>query len=160
MKLTGKIDLEVPARFVFDMLADHSAWEREALRRGAEIERPADMPSAGVGAGWKLRFRFRGRVRKVLLKIEEMLPDSRMALSFEGQALEGGSELDILTLSARRSRLRVSVTVRPKTLAARLFLNTLRLAKRRVQKRLDMRLVQLAARIEDRYVRSRASAAV
>ena len=42
MKLTAKIDLEVPARFVYDILADHAAWEREAERRGVEIERPAD----------------------------------------------------------------------------------------------------------------------
>ncbi|MCU0826317.1 MAG: SRPBCC family protein [Tabrizicola sp.] len=155
MKLTSKIDLEVPARFVYDILADHDAWEREALQRGVEIERPVDMPTSGVGASWKLRFRFRGKSRKVLVRIEEMQPESRMALSFEGQALAGESEMDIIALSPRRTRLRTAVTVRPKTLAARLFLNTLRLAKRRVQGRLDRRLGQLGARIEDRFARSR-----
>lgn len=159
MKLTSKIDLEVPARHVFDVLADHGAWESEALRRGVEVERPAGMPMAGVGAGWRLRFRFRGRQRTVLVRIDEMQPDARLALSFEGQALEGGSEMEVIALSPRRSRLRVALTVRPKTLAARLFLNTLRLAKRRVQGRLDKRLGQLGARIEERHGRSQAERA-
>jgi hypothetical protein len=67
--------------------------------------------------------------------------------------------MEVIALSPRRSRLRVALTVRPKTLAARLFLNTLRLAKRRVQGRLDKRLGQLGARIEDRHGRSQAERA-
>ena len=39
MKLTAKTDLEVPAAFVFAALADHQAWEREAVRNGAELGR-------------------------------------------------------------------------------------------------------------------------
>lgn len=155
MKLTSKIDLEVPAGFVFDMLADHASWEREARHRGVEIERPVDTPATGPGASWRVKFRFRGKVRKVLIRIEDLRPDTHLTLSFEGQALEGGSELEVLALSARRSRLRVSVNVQPKTLAARLFLNTLRLAKRRVEARLDKRLAQLGARIVERFGQSR-----
>ena len=34
MKLTAKIDLEVPAAFVFDTLTDNASWEREAIRNG------------------------------------------------------------------------------------------------------------------------------
>jgi hypothetical protein len=155
MKLTAKTDLEAPLSFVFATLTDHAAWEREAVRRGAEVERPADMPLSGVGAGWRLRFRFRGKARKFLLRIDELTQDQRLAVSLEGQAIEGASVLEVLALSPRRTRLRVTLTVKPKSIAARLFINTLRLAKGRVQSRFEMRLGQLGARIQDRYVRSR-----
>lgn len=158
MKLTGKTDLEAPLPFVFATLADHAAWEREAVRRGAEIERPSDMPLTGVGAGWRVRFPFRGKVRKVLLRIDELDQDQRLVLSFEGQALGGSSTIEVLALSPRRTRLRVTLVVKPRSLAAKLFINTLRLAKGRVQARLEKRLGQLGARIQDRYIRSRVQA--
>lgn len=156
MKLTAKTDLDVPAAFVFDSLTDHDGWVAEARRRGAEVEAVADRPMSGVGAGWRLRFPFRGKTRKVLVWVDDLQPGQTVSYSFEGNATEGGAMLEVTALSARRSRLRVGMTVKPKTLAARLFLNTLRLARRRVQARYDLRLGQLAGMIQTRYAQSKA----
>jgi hypothetical protein len=155
MKLTAKTDLDVPAAFVFDTLADHAGWEAEARQRGAEVERPADMPLDGIGAGWRLRFSFRGKTRKVLVWVKDMQPDQLLTYAFEGNAVEGGATLEVMALSARRTRLKVGLLVKPRTLAARLFLNTLRLARRKVQARYDKRLAQLSGLIEARYAQSR-----
>ena len=159
MKLTAKTDLEAPLGFVYASLIDHAAWEQEARHRGAEIERPADMPLSGIGAGWRVKVAFRGRLRKLLLRIEDIVPDDQVILSVDGQAIEGQSVLEVLSLSPRRTRLRVVIDIKPKTLAARLFLNTLRLARGRVQARFDKRVSQLGARIADRYQRSKAGTA-
>jgi hypothetical protein len=155
MKLTAKTDLEAPVEFLHAYLCDNATWEREAIRRGVEVERPADMPLTGVGAGWRIRVPFRGRVRKVLLRVDEIVQDQTIAYSFEGQALVGNSVLEMKALSPRRSRLKVTIEAKPKTLAARLFLNTLRLARRKVEERLEKRVGQLGARIEERYAREK-----
>jgi hypothetical protein len=63
--------------------------------------------------------------------------------------------METKALSPRRCRLKVSVEAKPKTLAARLFLNTLRLARRKVEERMEKRVDQLGERIEDRYARER-----
>lgn len=154
MKLTAKTDIEAPASFVFASLIDHALWEREVMRRGAEIDRPADMPLTGVGAGWNLMVPFRGKVRKLLIRIEEISPDTRLVLGIDGQAIEGNALLELLPMSPRRTRLRLALDVRPKTLASRLFLNTLRLAKGRVQARLEKRLGQMGTRIEEQLASS------
>jgi hypothetical protein len=155
MKLTVKTEIDAPVEFVHAYLGDSTTWEREAIRRGVEVERPADMPLKGVGAGWRIKLRFRGRIRNVLVRLDEMVQDDRIAYSFEGQALFGTTELETKALSPRRSRLKVSIDARPKTLAARLFLNTLRLARRKAEERMEKRVGQLAARIEDRYTREK-----
>jgi hypothetical protein len=157
MKLTAKTDLDVPASFVFAMLADHASWEREAVKRGAEVERPADLPLTGVGAGWQVRFPFRGKRRSMALRLLTLEEDRALAFSFTGQALEGNASLELAALSPRRTRLKVQLLAKPRTLGARLFLNTLRLARRRVQARFELRLSQLAARIEDRHAQTRGS---
>ncbi len=153
MKLTAKTDLEVPAAFVFAVFVDHPSWEREAVRNGVEVERPNGSPHSGVGASWNIRGHFRGRARKVLLKIEEMTPDQRLALSMDSPSMEGVSRIEVMVLSPRRSRVRADLEIKPKTLAARLFINTMRLAKGRVQARFEKGLSQLGARIKDRYDR-------
>jgi hypothetical protein len=155
MKLTVKTDIDAPVEFVHAYLADNTTWEREAIRSGIEIERPDDMPSQGVGAGWRIKLRFRGRIRNVLLRLDELTQDERIGYSFEGQALYGTTELETKALSARRSRLRLSVDAKPKTLAARLFLNSLRLARRKVEERMEKRVGLLGARIEERYSREK-----
>jgi uncharacterized protein YndB with AHSA1/START domain len=154
MKLTAKTDLEVPAADVFAALVDHQSWEREAIRNGVEVERPANTPDTGVGAEWRIRGHFRGKARKVLVRIDEFTQDQRLALGLDSPSIEGTTQLEVMVLSPRRSRLRVDLEVKPKTLAARLFINTMRLAKGRVQARFENRLGQLGTRIKDRYERS------
>jgi hypothetical protein len=155
MKLTVKTDIDAPVEFVHAYIGDNTVWERDAIRRGIEIERPADMPPRGVGAGWRIRLQFRGRIRNVLLRLDEVTQDEKIGYSFEGEALHGSIDLETKALSQRRSRLKLSVDAKPKTLAARLFLNTLRLARRKVEARMATRLGQLAARIEERYAREK-----
>jgi hypothetical protein len=153
MKLTAKTDLEVPAAFVFATLIDHPSWEREAVRNGVEIERPPGTPDSGVGATWQIRGHFRGKARKVLIRIEDLTPDQRLGLLLDSPSIEGISRIEVMVLSPRRSRVRADIEVKPKTLAARLFINTMRLAKGRVQARFEKSLGQLSTRIKDRYDR-------
>jgi len=153
MKLTVKTDVDAPVEFVHGYLCDSAPWEREAIRRGIEVERPADMALTGVGAGWRIRLPFRGRMRKVLIRVDQIVQGEFIGYSFEGQALYGTAQMETKAMSARRSRLKVSVEAKPKTLAARLFLNTLRLARRKAEKRMEKRVAQLGARIEDSYKR-------
>jgi hypothetical protein len=154
MKLSAKTDLEVPAAFVFSALVDHAMWERDAVRNGAEIERPPGTPASGVGAAWRVRGQFRGRPRKVLLTMSELVENQLVVLDLDGPSIEGAARFEIMILSPRRSRLRVDFEFKPKTLAARLFINTLRLGKGRVQARFEGRLAAIGARIKDRYERS------
>lgn len=158
MKLTAKTDLEVPASAVFAILSDHSSWEREAIRNGVDVERPSGTPVTGVGAEWRIRGHFRGKPRKVQVKIEEMTQDQRLALGLDSPSMEGATRMEIMVLSPRRSRVRVDLEVKPKTLAARLFINTMRLAKGRVQARFEKGLGRLGARIKERYDRSQVNA--
>jgi uncharacterized protein YndB with AHSA1/START domain len=156
MKLTAKTDLEVPAAFVFAALTDNQAWEREAVRNGVDVERPAGSPEMGVGAEWRIRGHFRGKARKVHLRVTEMTQDKDVTMSLDSPSIEGTMTLEVILLSPRRSRLRFDLEIKPKTLAARLFINTLRLAKGRAQARFEKGLDRMAGRIRERYARSQA----
>jgi hypothetical protein len=154
MKLTAKTDLDAPIGFVFECLSDHPTWEREAAERGIDVERPADMPMSGLGAGWLIRLPFRGKVVKILLRMTSMARDQDLGFDYQSNSIEGDLDLSVMSLSPRRTRLHLTIDIRPRTLAARLFLNTLRLGRGRVQSRLDMRVQQMGMQIQNRYARA------
>lgn len=155
MRLTAKTDLDAPASFVFAALADHQSWEREAAQRGIEVERPADMPLSGIGAGWRVRLPYRGKLVAILLRLVGLSEDERLDFELQSQAVEGELAIEIMALSPRLTRMRLTFDLRPRTLAARLFLNTMRLAKGRVQTRMEQRVQQMGAQILARYKASR-----
>ena len=153
MKLTAKTDLDVPAAQVYAILADFPAWEREGARHGIVIEHPPATPLVGVGAEWKIQGPYRGKTRRLTLRMEEMVQGKVLKASIASAPADGIAGLEVIVLSPRRSRLRVEVELKPRTLAARLFFNTLRLAKGRVQARFEARLGHVNARIREAYER-------
>jgi hypothetical protein len=159
MKLNTKCDIDAPYAFVFSTLADFESWERLAIRHGAEVERSNPSQGAAEGASWRVRFPFRGKMRDLLIRLVTIKKDEDLAFTLTGAALDGNTSLELVPLSLRRTRLNISLTIRPKTLAARLFLHSLKLARRRVTRRLDNRVQQLRVAIEGQYRQSQLEAA-
>ena len=54
-------DVQAPIDWVFRQFTDFPAFERQALRRGADIKRLNPALPDGLGAVWDVRFQFRGK---------------------------------------------------------------------------------------------------
>lgn len=151
MRFTAKQDIEAPTAFVFKCLSDFDMWERAAMRRGAEVERTDGLSVAGVGMSWKSRFTYRGRQRLLDLHLTRFEPTAHLGFSGQATAVEGTASVDLMEMSARRTRIHVVAEVTPRSLAARLFLQSLRLARARVDRKFEQRVAQMAADIELRF---------
>ena len=153
MRLTCVQDIEAPAAFVFRVLADFDAWERGALRRGADVNRTDRLRQPGPGMTWIARFAHRGRDRTVTIRIDALDAPGHLGLSAFSPVVEGQARLDLMELGARRTRLHVTLDAKPKTFAARLYFQSLRLARARVQRTLTRRIAGFATGVEDRFRR-------
>lgn len=151
MRLSTKQDIEAPLDFVYKALIDFDQFERMAMRRGAEVERTDRLRSLAPGMGWKLRFPYRGKPRTLLVRLADLQDNTLLLYGLDSPSVEGTARIDVMALSPRRARMTVDTEVRPKTMAARLVLQSLRLAKGRVQHRLDLTGGKLAALIEERW---------
>ena len=149
MKLTTRQDIEAPLDFVYARLTDFDQFERMAMRRGAEVERTDRLRTPGVGMAWRIRFAFRGRARTMLIRFADAEPGSHLGWAFDSPSLEGTVRVDLVALSPRRTRMTLVSDIRPKTLAARLVLQSMRLAKGRVQRKFDVAAGKLANMIEE-----------
>lgn len=156
MKLTARTDLDAPIGFVYDCLLDHASWEREAAERGIEVRHVADTPLSGPSSSWQMRLPYRGKLVTLVMQCLQVTSKERLDFALQTNTVEGELQFSLLALSPRRTRLHLSIDVRPRTLAARVFLNTLRLAKGRVEARLETRIKQVGLLIQNRYGKSRA----
>lgn len=157
MKLTAKEDIEAPIGFVNSILTDFEMWERAAMRRGADVERLDRLRKVGPGMEWHVGFVYRSKKRNVDIKLLNILPEQTLVFDCMAQPAEAILTIDMADMGPRRTRVAVQLEIKPRTLAARLFLQSMRLAKAKVTRRFSLRLAQLGADIEDRY-RHRAKA--
>ena len=154
MKLATKYDVEAPAGFVFAQLADFEGWERAAMRRGAEVMRTDTLRSVAPGLTWEAQFQYRGKERHTTIRLDTLTSTRHLALTATSNLLDGVMAIALLDLAAKRTRVEVRLEIKPKTIAARIYVQTLRLARARVERGFAQRIAQLAVEIEDRYKRS------
>ena len=151
MKLSGRTDIGAPVAFVFAALSDFEAWERAAMRRGADIHRTDKLRAPGPGMTWQARFAWRGRERQLQLRLTKLVTNLNLALDFDGPSVEGNLNIELVELSAKRTRMLMQVDLKPRTLSARLFIQSMKLTKNRVQRKYDARLQSIAKDIEARF---------
>ena len=150
MHFTAKEDIEGPIDRVFAMLSDFESYERAAMRRGAEVERTDKLRAPGVGMAWQARFKLRGRDRNVALTLAALDPPNGMRVDFGSQGLDGDMTIDLLAMSRNRTRMTLAIELRPKTLSARLMVQSLKLARANLTKRFALRVAEFAKDLEDR----------
>jgi carbon monoxide dehydrogenase subunit G len=150
MKLSAREDLDAPIATVFERLADFDGWARAAMRRGAEVQRTDSLSRPGPGMAWALEFPYRGKPRSLTLRLDEMAAPERLGFSGRGPNLEGGLSIDLIEMAPRRTRMTVRLEVRPRTLVARLFIQSLKLGRGKIEARFRARVAQAASEIDGR----------
>lgn len=155
MRLSTREDVEAPIGFVFEALCDFDTWERTALRRGADVQRLDDNGVPAPGMGWQVQFTFRGKERSGHLRLTEMEVPQRLSFAGTGSSFEGVLEIDLLELGPRRTRVTVISEARPRTLSARILLQSVKLGKAKLAKGYEQRIARFAAEVEDRFKRGR-----
>lgn len=150
MKFTTKQDIEAPLSQVWATVADFEAWERAAMRRGADVARTDSLRAVAAGIGWAARFLYRGKDRKMTIGLTAFDAPNRMAFKANSQAVEADVHIELMEMAARRTRMHVATEIHPLSLGARLFLQSLRLARARVDRKFQARIAQLAREIETR----------
>jgi len=150
MKLATKKDIEAPIAKVWAALSDYEAWERSAMRRGVDVERTDKLTKPGPGMSWTARFAYRARTRKADMRLTEMTGPGLLAFTLASDAVDVAAKVELIEMSARRTRMHLTSEVKPRSLGARLFLQSLRLARAKVDRKFDAKVGQLALELETR----------
>ena len=154
MKFHIKQDIEAPIEFVFAQMTDFKAFERAAMRRGAEVQRSRDGSDGAIGTAWDATFQMRGKEREVKIEVTEYDSPNRIVVSSRAPSMGGDLVVELLALSRNSTRVDTNLQLAPKNLTAKLLVQSLKLARKNVTKRLNARLAAYAVEVETKYKKS------
>lgn len=152
MKFTTKNDIEAPIDYAFERVSNFAAMERMALKHGVEFERQGDAAAPiAQGTKWDVHFEIRGRSRSLEAEIVLVDEPNQIDLKFDSGGLTGETKIELVSLSVRKTRVIVTTEIRPKSITARLFVQSLRLAKGNLDRRIKKRMTEFSKGIEADY---------
>ncbi|MFV2001545.1 MAG: SRPBCC family protein [Paracoccaceae bacterium] len=151
MKFSTRHDIEAPIDFVFVCATDFAGFERQALRRGIDIGRSDAARGVAAGMRWKAKFAYRGKTRKLAGELTRLdAPHSFLIQSVSG-GVESDLDVEFMALSRLRTRVRVALELSPKTLSARLLVQSLKFSKKSLDTRFAKRVGQFSQDIETQF---------
>ncbi len=150
MKLATREDIDAPINAVFEQLSDFDGFERAIMRRGADVQRVDDLARPGPGMAWKTTFSFRGRAREARITLDEHAAPDRLRASVRSTGFEIDLLIDLVAMSKSRTRMNVALDAKPRTVPARLMIQSMRLARHRMLKRFRNRFADFARDVENR----------
>ena len=148
MKFSTRKDIAAPADFIFDRLADFGSFERIAMRRGITLKRLDTLVVPGAGMSWEIGFRFRGRERQMITDLEIFERPETLTYAGKSSSFEARLEMLVTELSKTRSRILTALEIKPRTLGARLMVQSAKLGKGNLDRRFDDRIGHFAQDIE------------
>lgn len=150
MKFSNRVDVALPADRLFEQLTDLAAIERAALRKGVSMRRLDALNVLGAGMSWDVGFRMRGRMRQVIVDVTRYDPPARIDYAGTSTSFELTLVLEQTELSKSRTRLLTTLEVKPRTLGARLMLQSARLGRANLDRRFEDRVKAMLREIETR----------
>lgn len=150
MKFSTREDIEAPIERVFAELVDFEGFERAAMRRGAEVTRLAESAGAAPGMRWDVAFNFRNRDRRAELELLEVDAPNGLRLGAKSGGMQMHATIELVALSPRRTRMTAVTEIEAHSIAGRLMVQSLKLARTNLDRRYRQRIADFADRVERR----------
>lgn len=147
-------DIDAPIAFVFQRVTNFDGYERQALRRGAQVQRVDGAGPVRVGSAWDVAFTFRGKDRNLRATVANISAPDTLAIDTVATGLNSETKVNLIALSPKTTRVAVTVDITAKSLSARLLLQSLKLAKGNLNKRFARRVNEQVSGIAEDYRRN------
>lgn len=151
MKFETIEDLDMPRKAAFDMLSEFTFFERMAMRRGAEVSRRNADHKTGLGAAWDLNIPWRGKTVKMQVDVVRFEENDALGFQANAPAIEVMLDVELVALSNHKTRLLVKSDISAKTLTGRLLLQSMKLTRGKIEKRMKKRIAEQSRNLEERY---------
>lgn len=147
MKFVAVEDIAAPIDLVWSRVADLEEFEARARDRIGAIKRTPPGPPA-QGTVWSGKADVMGKKRDVTVTAATVDPTGRLGAEAATDGMLVSIDVDLVELGPRLTRLTVTTEARARSLAARLMLQSAKLARKSLAKRYKARVSDFAGRIE------------
>lgn len=143
MKFSTRHDTDLSAESLFDLVGDFDRLERLMTRRGATVRRVDPASEPGTGMAWLINFDWRGKSRHLRLHVTRFDRPENINMEGISDMFEVTLDITVIALTRTRSRLQFEVDVRPRSMKARLLLQTAKLGKSQLDRKFALRVAEI-----------------
>jgi len=156
MKFSTRHDIEAPVEVVFEDATDFARFERQARRRGVDVKRLDRLAQIGIGMRWAIQFPYRGKQRRLHAELAHIHGPEEVNLISASNGIDTQLHLELLALSQNRTRLKIGLELKPRSLQARLLIQSLKFAKGNLDRKFIERVASFGRDVELRHNPARA----
>ncbi len=139
MKFTTREDIEAPIETVWAALTDARSFEKKATRKGIEV-RGLSGDAVEFGSSWTAKFDYRGIRREMETVVTGCEAPRLLELDSNVGGLDGFLTAELSEKPEGITCLELTVEIKPASLSGKMLVQTMRLAKGRLDKRYRKRV--------------------
>lgn len=150
MKFVATEDIAAPIETVWAQVADLEGFEARASRRVGGITRTPPGPAA-EGTQWTGKAEVMGKARAVTVTAMTLLAPTQLLAEAKTDGMVVTIDVALSKMNPNLTRLTVTTDAKARSLAARLMLQSAKLARTTMAKRYKSRVAEFAVRIEAKH---------
>jgi len=151
-------DVDAPLDYTFQRFTDFAKFEDAARDQGAEIRRVDNFVTPAEGVKWRGSVEVRGKTRGIEAELTRLADGEQVMLEARIGGMEVHYQMDFDALTDAATRVSVLTELKPRTLAARLIIQSAKLARGKIKQRIDGRLARFGNEVEADYQRIQSEA--
>lgn len=151
MRLNSIQEVHAPIDYVFGRLTDFASFETYISNIGGSASRTDDLDGTGRGMSWHIEGEFRGKFREVDLELQNISPPEKLKYFCETQTIEAVIWFELEPLGDELTRMNLMMDPTARNISARLILQSVKLAKGTIEKRLSKRLKAFGDQMSNDY---------
>lgn len=144
-------EINAPVDYVFKRATNFSRFENTPVKEGVSFKR-RDRHPVRIGTQWRVSVPIRGRVRRFNVELSEMVPPRTISYRSVSLSYQAALSLTFTPTSAESCRLDMILVAQSRSFSTSMVFNTIRLARKRINRRIRERMERLADRLEEDYL--------
>ncbi len=150
MQFKHKQIIDTPVDYAFTRASDFARFEKQSSDKGFGFKRHGHA-KIEIGTQWNITLPFRGRRRKFMAELCEFIPPRVISYKSTSMKYQAALSLTFTPISAQKCRMDMLMVAQARSLGARMLFGSIRLARRRINKRLRREMQEMADRLANDY---------
>jgi len=143
-------EIDAPAEYIFSRITDFNKFENHTGTAGFSFKRQGRLP-VRIGTRWDISVPVRGRTRRFSAELSQYIPPRTLSYKSASTKYEGVMSMTVKPVSATKCTLNIQIVAKSHGFASGLVFNTIRLARKRINRRANSELTKFAKRMAKEY---------
>lgn len=155
MELSYTNIINVPQEFAFARATDFEKFEADGFGKLAPFEPVSEIRAPEIGARWKTSSEFQGRPRRFSLQLYTLEANQKMVLGNKSEKYDVESHFGFEPKGDEATEFTFHLIAKAQSITARLILQTIQLARGRIESSMKSDFDAMATRMEAAYQASK-----